>query len=75
MEMSFTYCPVLGARVTKVKQVDGTVMRIICPAYELSGGTCRRMRSGCGAGPLIELIERAAERAHAGRSACIFRTR
>ena len=76
METKLIYCPVLGASVTKVTHLDGTIMRIICAEYEPTNGGCRHMRSGCGAGPLTQLIERAAERAHARRrAACIFRAR
>jgi len=76
MATKSVHCPVLGAHVTHVTDLDGTVRRIICAEYDSSNGGCRRKRSGSGAGPLVQLLERAAEGIAGSRSvACIFRSR
>ena len=54
-------CPILGARVTRVTDIEGTVTRIICSAYDRSTGTCRLIKATLDGGPLSQLLERAAE--------------
>jgi hypothetical protein len=51
-------CPVLGAHVTRVTDLEGTVTRIICPEYELSSGGCRLKKSAREPGLLGQLLER-----------------
>ena len=35
MAMNSIRCPVLGARITQVTDLEGVVTRIICPEYRL----------------------------------------
>ncbi len=53
-------CPVLGAHVTRVTDLEGSVSRVICAEYE-APGTCRLKRTAREGGPLTQLLERAAE--------------
>lgn len=54
-------CPILGARVTTVTDLEGTVTRVICPEYDVSKRTCRRTMSTREGGPLSQLLERVSE--------------
>ena len=54
-------CPVLGAHVTRVTDLEGAVTRIICPEYDFQGGGCRLKTSALAGGPLGQLLERVAE--------------
>jgi len=67
------HCPVLGARVTHVTDLQGTVTRIMCSEYDAATGGCRCKMSGYG-GPLAQLLALASASATASRGvACIFR--
>ena len=59
MAIESVRCPVLGAHVTRVTDLEGSVSRVICAEYE-PAGTCRLKRTAL-KGPLTQLIERAAE--------------
>jgi hypothetical protein len=61
-------CPVLGARVTQVTDLEGAVMRIICTEYDPSDGTCLLKKSARESGPLGQLLERVSEDALDSRS-------
>ena len=61
MAIRSVHCPVLGAHVTQVTDLEGAVTRIICTEYEASGGTCRLKTSAREAGPLGQLLERVSE--------------
>ena len=37
-------CPVLGAKVTCVTDLEGEATQVICPEYEESTGLCRLKR-------------------------------
>ena len=54
-------CPVLGAHVTQVTDLEGAVTRIICAEYNASDGTCRLKKSVGDSGPLAQLLERVSE--------------
>ena len=54
-------CPVLGAHVMQVTDLEGTVTRIICAEYNASDGTCRLKKSVGDSGPLAQLLERVSE--------------
>lgn len=54
-------CPVLGAHVTQVTDLEGTVTRILCTEYDASDGTCRLKKAAGEGGPLAQLLERLSE--------------
>ena len=61
MAMTSVRCPVLGAHVTRVTDLEGTVTRIICAEYEESTGNCRLKKAVLDGGPLAQLLERLSE--------------
>ena len=68
MAIRSVYCPVLGAHVTQVTDLEGTVTQIICKEYD-SDGTCRvKKASASQGGPLGQLLERLSEDALDTRS-------
>jgi hypothetical protein len=60
-------CPVLGALVTRVMDLEGNITRIICPEYEAPTGTCKLKKTALGGGPLAQLVERISEDTLASR--------
>jgi len=54
-------CPVLGAHVTELTDLEGNVVGIICAEYEASTGTCRLQKAALAGGPLATLLERTSE--------------
>jgi hypothetical protein len=54
-------CPVLGAKVTCVTDLEGETTQVICPEYEESTGMCRLKRNVSQAGMLGQLLERVSE--------------
>ena len=76
MAMSSVLCPVLGAHVTHVTDLEGNVTRIICTEYDPSDGSCRLKKSAREGGPLAQLLERMSEDALNTRSTlCVLRAR
>lgn len=74
MAMNSIRCPVLGARITQVTDLEGVVTRVICPEYD-SDGTCRLKKSVREGGPLAQLLERVSEETLDTRSTlCLLRT-
>ena len=74
MAMTSIRCPVLGAHVTRVTDLEGTVTRIICAEYEESTGTCRLKKTALEGGPLGQLLERMSEETLDTRSTlCMLR--
>lgn len=74
MPMTTVYCQVLGSRVTCLTDLEGTVTRVICPAFEPAAGLCRFRREALSGGLLSQLMERVAEDTLAARdSRCAFR--
>jgi len=74
MAMNSIRCPVLGARITRVTDLEGVVTRIICAEYE-SDGTCRVKKSVREGGLLAQLLERVSEDTLNTRSTlCLLRT-
>jgi hypothetical protein len=51
-------CHVLGANVTRVRDFEGAVTRLICPEFQAPGGTCRLRTLAATGGPLSRLLER-----------------
>lgn len=68
MAMRSVYCPVLGAHVTQVTDLEGSVTRIICAEYDASDSSCRLKTSARENGPLAQLLERVSEDALDTRS-------
>jgi hypothetical protein len=74
MGMNSIRCPVLGAHITQVTDLEGVVTRIICAEYE-SDGTCRIKKSVREGGPLAQLLERVSENTLDTRNTlCLLRT-
>lgn len=75
MAISSIRCPVLGAHVTRVTDLEGNVTRIICAEYDQSDGSCRLKKSAREGGPLTQLLERMSEDTLDTRSTlCVLRT-
>ena len=68
--MAFTsvHCPVLGAAVTRVTDLENEVTQLICPEYEESVGICRLKQSARDLGPLSQLLKRLSENSLMSRS-------
>jgi hypothetical protein len=54
-------CSVLRANVTVITDLEGQIVRIICPEYEEVTGTCLVKRGARAAGPLSLFLERVSE--------------
>ena len=54
-------CPVLGANVTRVTDLEDEVTALICPEYEEPTGICRLKNNARQGGPLSQLLERVSE--------------
>ena len=75
MAIRSVHCPVLGAHVTQVTDLEGAVTRIICTEYDASDSTCRLKKSARGSGPLGQLLERVSEETLDTRSpSCVLIT-
>lgn len=74
LAISSVRCPVLGAIVSRVTDLEGNVTAIVCPEYDEATGNCRLRRTALQGGPLTQLLERAAEGTlDAGGTACLLR--
>jgi hypothetical protein len=66
-------CPVLGANVTLVTDLEGAVTRVICVEYDDADGGCRLKKAAREGGPLGQLLERVSEESLDTRSTrCIM---
>ena len=75
MPVSTVHCHVFGSRVTCLTDLEGTVTKVMCPAFEAPMGSCRLRREALRGGPLSQLMERVAEDTLAERdSRCTFAT-
>jgi hypothetical protein len=61
MAIKSVRCSVLGANITRVTDLEGTVTRIICPQYDDSKGGCRLRSDAFQGGPLSQLLTRVEE--------------
>lgn len=61
MGMKSIWCPVLGAQITQVTDLEGSVTRVICTEYGTSDGTCRLKKAAVEGGPLAQLLERVSD--------------
>jgi len=74
MGMNSLLCPVLGANVTQVTDLEGNVSHVICVEYQ-ADGRCRLKKAAQEGGPLSQLLQRNAEDSLSSRSTvCIMRT-
>jgi hypothetical protein len=74
MAITSVWCPVLGARVTRVADLEGSVTKIICGEYDESNRSCRLMKAATEGGPLTQLLEHVAEDTLRTRSTlCVLR--
>jgi hypothetical protein len=63
MAIESVRCPVLGAHVNRVTNLQGELVRVICAEYEEYAETCRLKRNARQGGPLAQLLERVSEEA------------
>ena len=61
MAITSVHCKVLGADVTCVTDLEGTVTRIVCAQYDASTGLCHVKQRALVGGPLSQLLARVAE--------------
>ena len=61
MAITSVRCHVLGARVTRVTNLEGAVTTIICPEFDDAKGVCRLRRDALSGGPLSRLLARVDE--------------
>ena len=61
MALTSSWCCVLQSNVTRVTDLEGEVVSVICPEFEAPTGTCRLKRSAFQDGLLSELLRRADE--------------
>jgi hypothetical protein len=74
MAMTSIRCAVLGAHVTCVTDLEGSVTRIICAEYDEPTGSCRLKKTALEGGPLAQLLERMSEDTLNTRSTlCVLR--
>jgi hypothetical protein len=63
MPIHWVRCPVLGAHVTRVTNLEGETTRVICAEYDERTGLCRVKSNTAGGGPLSQLLERVSREA------------
>jgi len=63
MAINSVRCPVLGANVTRVTDLEGETTKVICAEYEKPTGICRLKKSAFEGGMLSQLLERVSENA------------
>jgi hypothetical protein len=68
MAMSSVHCPVLGAHVTLIADLEGNVTRVICPEYESADASCRLKAEALKGGRLAQLLERVSEETLSSRT-------
>jgi hypothetical protein len=74
MVITSVHCHVLGANVTCVGDLEGSVTQVICAEYDPLTSLCRVKRSALAGGPLSRLLERVADDTLAGHgSRCDLR--
>ena len=67
MPITTTRCHVLGANVSLVTDLEGSVTQVICPQYREPEGICRLRSDAVKGGPLSRLLERVEEQTLAER--------
>jgi len=61
MGINLVRCPVIGANVSRVIDLEGDTTKIICAEYEEHTGICRLKKSASRGGMLSQLLERVSE--------------
>lgn len=61
MGIDLVRCPVIGANVTRVIDLEGETTKIICAEYDERTGICRLKASAFQGGMLSQLLERVSE--------------
>jgi hypothetical protein len=61
MAVAAIRCPVLGAHVSRITNLEGEVTDLICSEYEETTGICRLKRNASRGGPLAQFLERESE--------------
>ncbi len=61
MAINLVRCPVLGANVTRVIDLEGATTKVICAEYDEPTGMCRLKTSASRGGMLSQLLERVSE--------------
>lgn len=56
-----TWCQVFGSQVTCVDDLEGNVIRVICPHYEEAMRSCALRAAALTGGLLAQLLERVSE--------------
>lgn len=62
------WCPEMQAHVTRVVDLEGAVVRVVCHHYDSATRTCRMRRRALDGGPLGQLLTRVSEDALADSS-------
>lgn len=58
MAITSIFCHVAGTNVTRVTDLEGRVVHLICPEYDDATGLCRIRQRASSGGPLSQLLER-----------------
>jgi hypothetical protein len=58
MPATSVLCPVLGAHITRILDVEGACIGIVCPEYAKLTNGCRLRKGIQSGGPLSQLLER-----------------
>ena len=61
MAITTVRCPVSQASVSRVTDLEGGVLRVICAEYEEPTGICRLKKAALRGGPLAQLLDRVSE--------------
>ena len=61
MAMSQTWCHVSGTHVTRIIDLEGNVLQVICPHHDTATGCCRLRADALRSGRLAQLLEGVAE--------------
>ena len=73
MAINTIRCPVLDANVTKITDLEGITMRIICSEYNERDGSCRLKKSASEGGLLSQLLARVDEATlHTRNPVCVL---
>lgn len=61
MSINSIHCPVSGASINVVTDLEGRVSRVICPDYDAATGACRLKQDALSLGPLSQFLARLSE--------------
>ena len=66
MPITSVRCQVLGASVSCVTDLEGSVTKVVCAEYDEPTGNCRVKQGALAGGPLSQLLARVADDTLAG---------